>query len=100
MNGKNPQTPKYTLELSQKAQADLDFFRKTGSAKLVDKIITLFSELELHPKTGTGKPKQLTDDLSGYWSRRIDQKHRMIYKILDNVVTVEVVSLKGHYSDK
>jgi len=91
---------KYTLELSQKAIKDLDFFRKTGSRKLVDKIVVLFSELELHPRTGTGKPKQLAGDLSGYWSRRIDQKHRMIYKIMENVVSVEVLSLQGHYSDK
>ena len=91
---------KYTLELSLKAEKDLDFFRKTGSLKLVNKIVVLFSELELHPRTGTGKPKQLTGDLSGYWSRRIDQKNRMIYKIMENVVTVEVLSLQGHYSDK
>jgi len=91
---------KYTLELSPKAIKDLDFFRKTGSHKLVNKIVVLFSELELHPRTGTGKPKQLTGDLSGYWSRRIDQKNRMIYKIIENVVTIEILSLQGHYSDK
>ena len=91
---------KYTLELSPKAEKDLDFFRKTGSVKLVNKIVVLFSELQLHPKIGTGKPKQLTGDLFGYWSRRIDQKNRMIYKIIENVVIVEVLSLQGHYSDK
>ena len=91
---------KYTLELSSKAEKDLDFFRKTGNAKLVNKIVILFSELQQHPRTGTGKPKQLSGDLSGYWSRRIDQKNRMIYKIVENVVTVEVLSLQGHYSDK
>ena len=91
---------KYALELSPKAEKDLDFFRKTGNAKLVNKIVILFSELQQHPRTGTGKPKQLSGDLSGYWSRRIDQKNRMIYKIVENVVTVEVLSLQGHYSDK
>ena len=90
----------YTLELSHKAVKDLDFFRKTGNAKLVSKIVVLFSELQQHPRTGTGKPKLLSGDLSGYWSRRIDQKNRMIYKIMENVVTVEVLSLLGHYSDK
>jgi len=90
----------YRLELSSKAEKDLDFFRKTGSVKLVNKIVVLFSELQLHPRTGTGKPKQLTGDLSGFWSRRIDQKNRMIYKIVENVVIVEVLSLQGHYSDK
>jgi toxin YoeB len=91
---------KYRLELSSKAVKDLDFFRKTGSVKLVNKIVVLFSELQIHPRTGTGKPKQLTGDLSGFWSRRIDQKNRMIYKIVENIVIVEVLSLQGHYSDK
>jgi toxin YoeB len=91
---------KYTLELSPKAEQDLDFFRKTGAPKLVNKIIVLFSELQHHSQIGTGRPKQLTGDLFGYWSRRIDLRNRMIYKIVKDVVIVEVLSLRGHYSDK
>jgi len=91
---------KYTLKLSPKAIKDLDFFRKIGNTKLVNKIVVLFSELQEHPRIGTGRPKQLLGDLAGYWSRRIDQKNRMVYKIVENVVVVEVLSLQGHYSDK
>ena len=57
-------------------------------------------ELKSHPYSGTGKPEELKYDLQGYWSRRINQKDRMVYSINDNTVTVEVVSAMGHYSDK
>ena len=50
--------------------------------------------------TGTGKPEYLKHDKRGVWSRRITQKHRLIYKIHNNIVVVEVVSAYGHYGDK
>lgn len=52
------------------------------------------------PMTGTGKPEYLKHDKRGVWSRRITQKHRLIYKIYNDVVVVEVVSAYGHYGDK
>jgi Uncharacterized protein conserved in bacteria len=42
----------------------------------------------------------LTGDLSGFWSRRITLKDRVIYKIEEDIVIVSVVSAKGHYEDK
>jgi len=54
----------------------------------------------MHPETGTGKPERLKFDLSGYWSRRINKKDRLIYFIQNEIVTVTVVSALGHYSDK
>lgn len=49
---------------------------------------------------GTGKPEPLSGDRSGQWSRRITQKHRLIYEIEENIVTVDVLSAYGHYDDK
>ena len=49
--------------------------------------------------TGEGKPELLKGDLTGYYSRRINEKERLIYKVLDENV-VEIYSCKGHYSDK
>lgn len=60
----------------------------------------LFEELQLHPKTGTGQMEQLRGNLNGFWSRRIDKGSRLIYKIEEEVVTVIVISFKGHYGDK
>ncbi|WP_295672350.1 type II toxin-antitoxin system YoeB family toxin [uncultured Mucilaginibacter sp.] len=39
-------------------------------------------------------------DLSGFWSRQINKKDRLVYRIEDNIVTVTIVSAKGHYGDK
>jgi len=56
--------------------------------------------LEEHPETGIGQPEQLKHNLSGYWSRRINQKDRLIYRIDEVIVTVFVISASSHYGDK
>ena len=57
-------------------------------------------ELQEHPRTGTGKPEPLSEGRAGQWSRRISQKHRLIYEIEDTIVKVDVLSAYGHYDDK
>jgi len=91
---------KYTIFLSQKAEEQLDFFTKSGDIPRLKKIRKLLDELEEHPTTGTGKPELLKHELSGYWSRRIDSKNRMIYSIDNATIVVDVLSVKGHYNDK
>jgi toxin YoeB len=54
-------------------------------------------EIQRTPFTGTGKPEPLKHGLSGYWSHRIAEEHRLIYKIEGDAVVV--VSCKGHYED-
>jgi toxin YoeB len=49
---------------------------------------------------GTGHPEPLKHDLSGLWSRHINKKDRIIYKVEEDVVTVFVLSAIGHYLDK
>jgi len=90
----------FELKIVPSAKEDIDFFKKAGSKAALKKIDKLLNELRVHPTTGTGKPKPLTGDLSGHWSRRIDSKNRMLYKILDTIVIVEVLSFRGHYFDK
>lgn len=48
----------------------------------------------------TGHPEKLKHDLEGFWSRRINKKHRLIYQIEDEIITVIVVSAYSHYGDK
>lgn len=91
---------KYKLELTEKAKYHLEEWRKSGQKKIIQKIITLFEELQEHPDTGTGKPERLKGNLQGFWSRRINKEARLIYKIKEEMVVVLVVSLKGHYDDK
>ena len=87
----------YKLELTPKTQADLRGYAKGGDKQKLRKIESLFEELRSHPETGTGKPECLKHEYSGLWSRRIDDKNRLIYKIEEKTVTVFVVSAKGHY---
>ncbi len=75
---------------------------KRSEPKAHKKLLSLLDELAFHPKSGTGRPKPLKGNRSGQWSRRIDQKHRLIYAIDDDVVVVLVLVLSamGHYDDK
>ena len=90
----------YKIRLTKTSEQHLTQWRKTGRTKMLLKIVSLFEELRQHPRFGTGQVEQLKGNLSGYWSRRIDKHHRMIYMIEDDTITVEVVSLRGHYDDK
>ncbi len=91
---------KYTLALSPQSRKELLAIQKQGNKSLIKKIETLFRELSEHPTTGTGKPELLKGDHSGYWSRRINKKDRIIYRIDDSIVLVYVISIKGHYSGR
>lgn len=63
------------------------------------KIHDLIKAAMRDPFKGMGKPEPLKGRLKGYWSRRIDDKHRLVYRVLPDG-SIEVVSCKGHYGDK
>ena len=90
----------YKIKLTAEAEKHLAQWRKSGQKKTLQKIASLLEEMQTHPTTGTGQVEQLKGNLQGFYSRRIDKASRMIYKIEENVVTVIVISLKGHYSDR
>lgn len=75
-------------------------FSKKSDKKGFEKLTILLNELKENPYEETGKPKILKHNLKGLWSRRITQKHRLIYSVNENEVKVLVVSAKGHYFDK
>jgi toxin YoeB len=90
----------YELKFSPLAEQHLLFWSKSGAKKDLKKLLSLFEELKAHPTTDTGHIEQLKADLSGYWSRQINKKDRLIYTINDEIVTVTVISAKGHYGQK
>lgn len=90
----------YTLHITVQAKKDIAYLKKNGGKAVTNKIEKLLIELMEHPRTGTGQVEQLKGDRQGQWSRRIDKRNRLIYTIDDEVVTVEVISAKGHYDDK
>ena len=63
--------------------------------KMLSKINQLIKDIQRTPFEGIGKPEALKYDLGGYWSRRIDREHRLVYKI-DNE-TLIILSCKYHY---
>jgi toxin YoeB len=85
----------YTLDISNQAKEDIRFHKKAGNKAIINKIIILLKEIANDPFKGTGKPEQLKHSLNGYWSRRINREHRLIYQVGEE--TISVVSARGHY---
>ena len=90
----------YTLEFTDNALFDIEKHKKSGDKSVLKKIQKLLNELRVHPTIGTGQPEKLKYDLAGLYSRRINKKHRLVYSIDDQIVTVYVLSAWSHYGDK
>ena len=72
-----------------------DYTSWTGDRKTLTRINRLITEAARDPGAGTGKPERLSGDLAGFWSRRIDQEHRLVYTVEgDQLVIVQV---RYHY---
>lgn len=91
---------RYSVDIEKKAKKQLADIYKSGNNADIKKIEIIFAELEEHPETGTGNPEQLKYELSGFWSRRINSKDRLIYTIDNSSVIITIISAKGHYNDK
>jgi toxin YoeB len=78
----------------------LSEWKKSGDNSAIRKIERIFIELSKNPFEGVGTPEQLKFNFTNCWSRRIDKKNRIIYKVDEDIVTVFVISAKGHYQDK
>jgi toxin YoeB len=85
------------VNYTKKALKDLSFWKKKGDLRIQKKITDLITSMEDTPYTGIGKPKPLKYELSDFWSRRINQEHRIVYKVYESEKIIEVHSLKGHY---
>lgn len=88
----------YTIIVEKLAQDHFQKIIKSGQKNDIKRFRQILLELEIHPKTGIGNPEQLKHNLSGFWSRRLNKKDRLIYQIIedpDNLVVV--VSALGHY---
>lgn len=66
--------------------------------KMRKKIFALMEDIKRNGYQGIGKPEPLTGNFSGYWSRRIDEKNRIIYRMNDDIAEIEQCG--SHYGDK
>jgi toxin YoeB len=80
---------------NQKALEDIEFWKESGNIKIQKKITQLIEAIEINPFVGIGKPEALKYELTGKWSRRINQEHRIIYTA--NKKEIKIYSLKDHY---
>lgn len=83
------------LELSKSSLADLAFWKK-ADRKTAQRITSLLLEILEMPYTGRGRPEQLAGNLSGYWSRRINSKDRIVYKVDEQAGIIFIRSLRKH----
>ncbi len=63
--------------------------------KILQKINALIKDIERNPYQGIGKPEPLKHGLAGYWSRRINSEHRLVYKIEDD--SILIAQVRHHY---
>ena len=91
---------KFRVKIEDLAKSDIEKHLKSGDKSSVKKLEKILIELAQSPFKGTGNPELLKYELSGFWSRKINKKDRLIYKVEEQIVTVFVISAMGHYSDK
>lgn len=89
----------FEVIISPEAARDLQRLGKS-EPKAFAKANRFIEELKTHPKTGLGHPEPLKGKLEGRWSREITKKHRLVYRIFETEVYVDVLSAYGHYDDK
>ena len=79
---------------SAKAWEDYLYWQETDKGFL-KKINMLLKDIQRSPFEGIGKPEALKDNLQGFWSRRISEEHRLIYRVTETAI--EIHGCRGHY---
>ncbi len=81
-----------------KAHQDLLHFLEADK-KIFAKTLKLITQTARNPFEGDGSPEPLKHELVGYWSRRINAEHRLVYIVSDTADAVRFISCRGHYTD-
>lgn len=83
------------IDFQDKALEDIDFWKKSGNKAIQSRITKLLESICTTPYSGIGKPEALKHELGGYWSRRINNEHRIVYTV--SVNRIKVISMRFHY---
>lgn len=73
---------------------------QTQDKKTLKRINQLIKDIERNGNDGIGKPEPLKENLTGFWSRRIDERHRLVYHIVEETGDIQIAQCKGHYADE
>ncbi|MBO5046873.1 MAG: Txe/YoeB family addiction module toxin [Clostridia bacterium] len=84
------------LSFSENAWQDYLYWQ-TQDKKILRRINQLLQDISRNGYDGLGKPEPLKGNLSGFWSRRIDDTHRLVYRVSDDMI--EILQCRGHYND-
>ena len=82
------------IQFTEEAWKDFEWFLD-HDRQLVSRIRKLLKDMLRNPEEGIGKPERLKFQLSGCWSRRINDEHRLVYKVEKDVITI--ISCRYHY---
>lgn len=82
------------LIFADQAWEDYQYWLETDK-KMVRRIHELIKDIRRNPSAGIGKPERLRHALSGYWSRRIDQEHRLVYRVTEQGILL--AQMRYHY---
>jgi toxin YoeB len=85
------------IEFTDEALEHLKYFKKLNNSILLKKIRQLIESIVQTPFSGIGKPEALKYNYTGFWSRRINHEHPLVYKISEEKNSITIYSLKGHY---
>lgn len=83
------------VHFEEKAKEDINLFDKSGQKQILTKIRVISQAIAECPYTGIGKPEALKHEFSGYWSRRINREHRIIYRYLESEKIIEILPSKA-----
>mgnify|MGYP006285005877 CR=1 FL=1 len=86
------------LEFTPQAFEDLHWLAR-NEPRLLKRLVKLLDDVRRSPFEGLGKPEPLRGDLSGWWSRRIDGEHRLVYRVIGDadIRRVQIAQCRYHY---
>ena len=84
------------IDFLDQALEDIGYWKHSGNRTVQNRITRLLESISKTPYAGIGKPEPLKHELSGYWSRRITDEHRIVYTVVGE--RIKVISLRFHYS--
>ena len=88
------------MDITFSPEAVEDYAYWKNNPIVTDRIKRLLKDISEHPYTGIGKPERLRYNLSGKWSRRINNEHRIVYTVREDMNDVYIMALRYHYPQK
>ncbi len=81
--------------ITDEALKDIEYWKSIEAKEIIKKIKSLLESIQKNPFKGLGKPEPLKGNLKGYWSRRINLEHRLVYRVENNIIIV--IQCRFHY---